>query len=110
MNGTYRAFPTWTGLEPFVSRKLTVTHPLGGCPIGGSSTDGVVNAKGQVFNTMAGGQTVHPGLYVADRSIIPGPLAVKPTLTIVIDRTCESRLVSHSRSNTVVPQTAASRA
>src|SRR5216684_257656 len=83
MNGTYRAFPTWAGLEPFVSRKLVVTHPLGGCPIGGSSSDGVVNANGQVFNTVAGAQTVHPGLYVADGSIIPGPLAVNPTLTIV---------------------------
>jgi cholesterol oxidase len=83
MNGTYRAFPTWAGLEPFVSRRLVVTHPLGGCPIGGSSSDGVVNANGQVFNTMAGAQTVHPGLYVADGSIIPGPLAVNPTLTIV---------------------------
>ena len=55
----------------------------GGCPIGGSSSDGVVNANGQVFNTMAGSQTVHPGLYVVDGSIIPGPLAVNPTLTIV---------------------------
>ncbi len=73
MNGTYRAFPTWAGLEPFVSRKLVVTHPLGGCP----------NANGQVFNTAAGAETVHPGLYVADGSIIPGPLAVNPTLTIV---------------------------
>ena len=83
MNGTYRAFPTWAGLEPFISRKLVVTHPLGGCPIGGSSTDGVVNASGQVFDTLTGAQTVHPGLYVADGSIIPGPLAVNPTLTIV---------------------------
>src|SRR5207247_8893401 len=74
MNGTYRAFPTWSGLEPFISRKLVVTHPLGGCPIGGSSSDGVVNANGQVFNTAAGAQTVHPGLYVADGSVIPGPL------------------------------------
>jgi cholesterol oxidase len=83
MNGTYRAFPTWSGLEPFISRRVVVTHPLGGCPMGGSSTDGVVNSNGQVFNTMAGSQTVHPGLYVADGSIIPGPLAVNPTLTIV---------------------------
>src|SRR5262249_17017657 len=83
MNGTYRAFPTWSGLEPFISRKVVVTHPLGGCPIGGSSTDGVVNANGQVFNTAAGAQTVNAGLYVADGSIIRGPLAVNPTLTIV---------------------------
>jgi choline dehydrogenase-like flavoprotein len=83
MNGTFRAFPLWAGLEPFVSRKLVVTHPLGGCPIGGSSTDGVVNATGQVYDTTGGGQSVHAGLYVADASIVPGALAVNPTLTIV---------------------------
>ena len=77
------AFPLWEGLEPFISRKLVVTHPLGGCPIGGSSTDGVVNAKGQVFNTKSGGQSANDGLYVADGSIVPGALAVNPTLTIV---------------------------
>jgi cholesterol oxidase len=83
MNGNFRPFPLWEGLEPFVSRKLVVTHPLGGCPIGGSSSDGVVNANGQVFNTTSGGQSVNNGLYVADGSIVPGSLAVNPTLTIV---------------------------
>ena len=83
MGGTYRAFPLWEGLEPFVSRKLVVVHPLGGCPIGGSSTEGVVNSKGQVYNTKSGGQRVHDGLYVLDASIIPGAVAVNPTLTIV---------------------------
>ena len=83
MNGTFHAFPLWDGLQPFISRKLVVTHPLGGCPVGASSTDGVVNANGQVYNTISGGQTVNPGLYVADGSIVPGALAVNPTLTIV---------------------------
>src|SRR2546430_5218673 len=49
----------WHGLEPFVSKKLVVVHPLGGCPIGGSSTDGVVNSNGHVYNTTAGAQTVY---------------------------------------------------
>ena len=83
MNGTYRPFPLWEGLEPFVSRKLVVVHPLGGCPIGGSSSDGVVNSNGQVYDTKSGGQSVHAGLYVTDASIIPGAVAVNPTLTIV---------------------------
>jgi len=83
MNGKFHPFPLWDGLQPFVSRKLVVTHPLGGCPEGSSSSEGVVNAKGQVFNTASGAQTVNPGLYVADGSVIPGPLAVNPTLTIV---------------------------
>jgi len=81
--GTYRPFPLWEGLEPFVSRKLVVVHPLGGCPIGGSSSDGVVNANGQVFDTNSGAQSVHKGLYVVDASMIPGALAVNPTLSIV---------------------------
>jgi cholesterol oxidase len=83
MNGRYQSFPLWDGLQPFISRKLVVTHPLGGCPIGASSTDGVVNAQGQVFDTATGAQTVHVGLYVADGSTIPGALAANPTLTIV---------------------------
>jgi len=83
MGGTYRAFPLWHGLEPFVSKKLVVVHPLGGCPIGGSSTDGVVNSNGQVYNTTAGAETVYDGLYVLDASIIPGAVAVNPTLSIV---------------------------
>jgi cholesterol oxidase len=83
MGGTYRAFPLWHGLEPFVSKKLVVVHPLGGCPIGDSSTDGVVNGNGQVYNTAAGAETVYDGLYVLDASIIPGAVAVNPTLSIV---------------------------
>ncbi len=83
MGGSYRAFPLWHGLEPFVSKKLVVVHPLGGCPIGGSSTDGVVNSNGQVYNTTAGTETVYDGLYVLDASIIPGAVAVNPTLSIV---------------------------
>jgi cholesterol oxidase len=83
MNGTYRSFPLWDGLQPFVSRKVVVVHPLGGCPIGGSSTDGVVNSNGQVYNTRTGAPSVHEGLYVTDASIIPGALAVNPTLSIV---------------------------
>jgi cholesterol oxidase len=51
--------------------------------MGGSSTDGVVDAQGRVFNTTGGAQTAHNGLYVADGSTIPGPLAANPTLSIV---------------------------
>jgi cholesterol oxidase len=83
MNGRFQPFPLWEGLEPFVSRKLVVTHPLGGCPIGDTSTDGVVNAQGQLYDTMTGATSVHAGLYVADGSTIPGALAVNPTLSIV---------------------------
>jgi hypothetical protein len=81
MQGSYTPFPLWAGL--FGNKKLVVTHPLGGCPIGHSSTDGVVDTDGRVYNTAANATTVHPGLYVMDGSMLPGPVAVNPTLTIV---------------------------
>jgi len=81
MQGQYVSFPLWGGL--FGRRKLVVTHPLGGCPMGRSSSEGVVNPNGQVFNTASGSESVHPGLFVMDGSMLPGPVAVNPTLTIV---------------------------
>ena len=88
MKGKYIRFPFWGNgrildNKPDPARKFVTVHPLGGCVMGGSSTNGVVNTKGQVFDTVAGGNSVHEGLYIADASVIPGPLAVNPTLTIV---------------------------
>ncbi len=80
MSGDFVPFPL---LEGFLDRKIVTVHPLGGCPMGGSSTEGAVNTQGQVFNTKSTSSTVHKNLYVMDGSIVPGPLAVNPTLTIV---------------------------
>jgi cholesterol oxidase len=55
-------------------RRLLTAHPLGGAVMGESPSSSVVDDRGQVWG--------HPGLYVADASIIPGPLAVNPSLTI----------------------------
>jgi cholesterol oxidase len=54
-------------------RVITV-HPLGGCPMADTPARGVVDGAGQVFN--------HPGLYVADGSVMPGPVGANPALTI----------------------------
>lgn len=55
-------------------RKLTTPHPLGGCGMGGSLQDGVVNHGGEVFG--------YPGLYVADGAIIPKAIGLNPSKTI----------------------------
>src|SRR5262245_39912476 len=48
--------------------QLTVTHPLGGCPIAPSNLDGVVNEFGEVFDGSKprSSSDVYPGLYVVD--------------------------------------------
>lgn len=58
--------------RPF--RRLLTAHPLGGCVMSDTPSAGVVNDRGQVWG--------HPGLFVADSSILPGPLAANPSLTI----------------------------
>jgi len=80
MGGRYVPLPTWKGIA---NKKLIITHPLGGCPIGRDNSRGAVNAFGQVFDgTQKASANVLPGLYVVDGSTIPGPLAANPTLTI----------------------------
>ena len=57
-----------------VNRLVTV-HPLGGCPMGRNETEGVVNEYGAVFGCP-------PGLYIADGSVMAGPVGPNPSLTI----------------------------
>jgi cholesterol oxidase len=59
--------------DPPLSHLVTV-HPLGGCAMAASPTDGVVDAWGRVFG--------EPGLHVADGSVMPGPTGPNPSLTI----------------------------
>jgi cholesterol oxidase len=55
------------------NRVITV-HGLGGCRMGRSEKTGVVDSFGRVFG--------HPGLYIADGSVMPGPVGANPSLTI----------------------------
>jgi cholesterol oxidase len=62
--------PTWR-----LGRRTITVHPLGGCPMGASEANGVVSAR----DGQAWGQ---PGLFVADGSVMPGPVGPNPSLTI----------------------------
>ncbi len=68
LGATYVDNPGW-----HLGRVITV-HSLGGCPMGRSADEGVVDAWGRVFN--------YDDLYVADGSVMPGPVGANPSLTI----------------------------
>lgn len=86
LNAKFRVNPTW-----YLRRVITV-HPLGGCPMGRDEREGVVDSYGEAFN--------YPGLYVADGSVMPGPVGANPSLTIaaLADRTAERILRQTGRS------------
>ncbi len=60
---------TWSLL-----RLLMTPHPLGGCNLGITPANGVVDHRGEVFG--------YPGLYVADGAIIPKAIGLNPSKTI----------------------------
>jgi cholesterol oxidase len=70
------ADPLWNFMN---LRKLVTAHPLGGCPVGEDYHQGAVDEFGRVFT---GEGSIHPGLFVADGSLIPSSLGVNPFLTI----------------------------
>lgn len=80
--------PLWHLAPPDVARQfglragpLVTVHPLGGCAMGETVAQGVVDDLGRVFDAATPG-AVHEGLVVLDGSIIPGSLGINPALTI----------------------------
>jgi cholesterol oxidase len=61
--------PTW-GL----AHELVTPHPLGGCNMGETAAQGVVNHAGEVFG--------YQNLFVADGAIVPRAVGVNPSRTI----------------------------
>ncbi len=61
--------PTWRFFKDLIT-----PHPLGGCNMGTSAANGVVDHRGEVFG--------HPKLYVIDGAIVPEAVGVNPSRTI----------------------------
>jgi cholesterol oxidase len=77
--------PTWT-----VTRYLVTPHPLGGCNMGRSPQDGVVNHAGEVFG--------HRNLYVIDGAIVPKAIGLNPSKTIAaLAERCAAIIVEQRR-------------
>jgi cholesterol oxidase len=68
LDAKFQDEPLW-----YFKRVVTV-HPVGGCPMGRTPAEGVVDPYGQVFG--------YPGLSIADGSVMPGPVGPNPSLTI----------------------------
>lgn len=54
--------------------KVMTMHPIGGARLGSTPERGVVDDRGEVYG--------HPGLYIADGSVLPAALGVPPSMTI----------------------------
>ena len=63
-----------SGLLEVLLGKASTAHVLGGCPIGLTSEDGVVDPQSRAFG--------YDDLYIVDGSVIPANLGVNPSLTI----------------------------
>jgi len=81
LDGDFQVDPLW-----YLRRRVITVHPVGGCSMGQDPAEGVVNSYGEVFG--------HPGLLVADGSVMPGPVGPNPSLTIAAlsDRFAEHQL------------------
>src|SRR6185436_4816015 len=88
LNAEYFDNPSYQYLH-----QVLTAHPLGGCPMGFTAQDGVVDSYGEVFG--------HPGLYVVDGSIMPGPVGPNPSLTIaaISDRAADHIIGNYKAEN-----------
>ncbi|MDQ3265392.1 MAG: GMC family oxidoreductase, partial [Myxococcota bacterium] len=92
LHGDFVPNPSWK-----LGRVIT-PHPIGGAPMGSNPTEGVVDGNGEVFG--------HPGLYVADGSVMPASLGVNPSLTIaaVSDLFADRMLTRISTKRSIKPR------
>jgi cholesterol oxidase len=64
----------YSGLPAWLGKRFITVHPLGGASMGRHRGEGVCDEYGEVFD--------HPGLYIADGAVMPGPVGANPSLTI----------------------------
>jgi cholesterol oxidase len=76
------------------TRRSVTVHPLGGCPMGRTPYQGVVDSHGEVFN--------YPGFFIADGSVMPGPVGPNPSLTIaaLADRFADKVICNYESKRT----------
>jgi cholesterol oxidase len=58
----------------FDRNSAVTAHAMGGCAIGASPHEGVIDGEGQVYE--------NEGLYISDASALPAPTGGPPSLTI----------------------------
>jgi cholesterol oxidase len=79
-NEAARAFAAASGGTPLnmlpesVANLAITAHILGGCPMGQTAVDGVIDAHHELFG--------YPGVYVVDGSAVSANVGVNPSLTI----------------------------
>jgi cholesterol oxidase len=85
LNAEYMDNPSYT----WNFHQVLTAHPLGGCPMASHKDEGVVDSYGEVFD--------YPGLYIADGSVMPGPVGPNPSLTIAAlsDRCADHLIAQH---------------
>jgi cholesterol oxidase len=85
LNAKYMDNPSYT----WNFHQVLTAHPLGGCPMALRKDEGVVDSYGEVFD--------YPGLYIADGSVMPGPVGPNPSLTIAAfsDRFADHLIAQH---------------
>jgi cholesterol oxidase len=81
LGGRLALAPNWRFLG-----QPSAPHNLGGCRMGATAAEGVVDGDGRVFG--------YPGLHVLDGAIIPGAVGVNPSHTIaaVAERCIEAAI------------------
>jgi cholesterol oxidase len=88
LNATYADNPAYQYFH-----QVLTAHPLGGCAMALTKDEGVVDSCGEVFD--------YPGLYIADGSVMPGPVGPNPSMTIAAmsDRFADHVIAQHKGGN-----------